>query len=189
MEWFVFVAGALICLAGALGVVTSEHPVHSALSLVGTLFGIAVLFIAQDAEFLAAVQIIVYAGAIVVLFLFVIMLLGVDTAEDIRVEPLGGQRTLAGIAGVLLAGGLVCVVWFGNTTGRPSSAAANDPGLPNVVQIGRLLFTDYLWAFEITSVLLVIAVVGAVTLARHRRDEIVDGPADELTASTQEVTS
>ncbi|MEZ5178078.1 MAG: NADH-quinone oxidoreductase subunit J [Acidimicrobiales bacterium] len=87
MELVVFVAAALVCLAGAVGVVLSDHPVHSALSLVGTLFGIAVLFIAQDAEFLAAVQIIVYAGAIVVLFLFVIMLLGVDRTEDLRVEP------------------------------------------------------------------------------------------------------
>ncbi|CAN5660313.1 hypothetical protein BH10ACT1_BH10ACT1_25600 [soil metagenome] len=190
MEWFVFVAGAIICLAGAVGVVTSENPVHSALSLVGTLFGIAVLFIAQDAEFLAAVQIIVYAGAIVVLFLFVIMLIGVDSSEDIRIEPLSGQRTMAGVAGVLLAGGLVLVVWFGNTTGARSSAAANEPGIPNVVQIGRLLFTDYLWAFEITSVLLVIAVVGAVVLARHRRDAFVDLPeSDELPAPREEVAS
>ncbi|QXC60172.1 NADH-quinone oxidoreductase subunit J [Aquihabitans sp. G128] len=190
MEWFVFVAGAIICLAGAIGVVTSENPVHSALSLVGTLFGIAVLFIAQDAEFLAAVQIIVYAGAIVVLFLFVIMLLGVDSSEDIRVEPLSGQRTWAGVAGVLLAGGLVCVVWFGQTTGARSTAARNDPNLPNVTQIGRLIFTDYLWAFEITSVLLVIAVVGAVTLARHRHEALVDEPpADEIPAPAEEVAS
>ena len=78
METFVFLVAAAICLAGALGVVTSKNPVHSALSLVATLFGIAVLFVAQEANFLAAVQVIVYAGAIVVLFLFVIMLLGVD---------------------------------------------------------------------------------------------------------------
>ena len=178
MEWVVFVAGAAICLAGALGVVTSEHPVHAALSLVGTLFGIAVLFIAQDAEFLAAVQIIVYAGAIVVLFLFVIMLLGVDTSEDISVEPLTAQRPLAALAGVLLAGGLSVVITFGAVTGRRSGAAPNRADESNVAQIGRLIFTDYLWAFEITSVLLVIAVVGAVTLARHRKDAMVD--ADEI---------
>ena len=75
-------AGA-ICVLGALGVVMAANPVHSALSLVGTLFGVAVLFIALDAEFLAAVQVIVYAGAIVVMFLFVIMLLGVDRTEDL----------------------------------------------------------------------------------------------------------
>ncbi|MGH9260222.1 MAG: NADH-quinone oxidoreductase subunit J, partial [Acidimicrobiales bacterium] len=76
VELVVFVAAAAACLTGAIGVVISENPVHAALSLVGTLFGIAVLFVAQEANFLAAVQVIVYAGAIVVLFLFVIMLLG-----------------------------------------------------------------------------------------------------------------
>ena len=83
METAVFVAGALVCLLGAVGLVTSDNPVHAALSLVGTLIGIAVLFIAQDAEFLAAVQVIVYAGAIVVLFLFVIMLLGPSASTPV----------------------------------------------------------------------------------------------------------
>jgi NADH-quinone oxidoreductase subunit J len=174
MELAVFIAGALVCLAGALGVITSDNPVHSALSLVGTLFGIAVLFIAQDAEFLAAVQVIVYAGAIVVLFLFVIMLLGVDSTDDVTVEPLAGQRPLAAVAGIALAVGLAAVVVLGTVSGKPSTKAGLDEGVPNVTQIARLLFTDYLWAFEITSVLLVIAVVGAVVLARHRRDELVD---------------
>lgn len=174
MELAVFIAGGLVCVAGALGVITSDNPVHSALSLVGTLFGIAVLFIAQDAEFLAAVQIIVYAGAIVVLFLFVIMLLGVDSTDDITVEPLSGQRPLAAVAGVALAVGLAAVVVLGTVSGERSTKAGFDEGVPNVTQIARLLFTDYLWAFEITSVLLVIAVVGAVVLARHRRDDMVD---------------
>ena len=85
MELFVFVVAAAMVLGGAVGVVVRTHPVHAALSLVLTLFGIAVLFIAQEAHFLAAVQVIVYAGAIVVLFLFVIMLLGVDNAEDLHI--------------------------------------------------------------------------------------------------------
>src|SRR5580658_3410544 len=91
----VFAAAASVIIIGALGVVTSRNPVHAALSLVMTLFGVAVLFIEQEADFLAAVQIIVYAGAIVVLFLFVIMFLGVDRHEDIGTEPLSGQRPLA----------------------------------------------------------------------------------------------
>src|SRR5437764_15254880 len=108
MDWVVFVVAALATLTGALGVVLSRNPVHSALSLVMTLFAIAVLFVAQGAHFLAAVQVIVYAGAIVVLFLFVIMLLGVDRTEDIRYEPLKGQRPLAAIAGALgVAGALL----------------------------------------------------------------------------------
>ncbi len=95
MELFVFTCASIMVLVGALGVIFRKHPVHAALSLVLTLFGIAVLFVAQSAEFLAAVQVIVYAGAIVILFLFVIMLLGVDKAEDLRVEPLASQRWIA----------------------------------------------------------------------------------------------
>src|SRR4051812_48399230 len=104
MEFLVFVIAAAIVLAGAIGVVISANPVHSALCLVATLFGVAVLFVAQDAHFLAAVQVIVYAGAIVVLFLFVIMLLGVDQSEDLETEPLGGQRPLAAAAGLGMLG-------------------------------------------------------------------------------------
>lgn len=192
MEWAVFVMGALICALGAYGVVTRSNPVHAALSLIGTFFGIAVLFIAQDAEFLAAVQVIVYAGSIVVLFLFVIMLLGVDTSEDLEVEPITGQRTAAVVAGVAIAAVLIFVVTAGAITGATSATAPIDDVVANPVQIGRVLFTDYLWAFEITSVLLVIAVVGAVTLARHRPDAMVDDelvdplPAPEVVPAEEE---
>lgn len=181
MEQVVFIFGALICLVGAVGVIAFRNPVHSALSLVGTLFGIAVLFIALEAEFLAAVQIIVYAGAIVVMFLFVIMLLGVDQTDDVAFEPLKGQRPLAIAAGVVLVSGLISIVVLGAITGAPSANAKVEPLVPNVEQLARSLFTDYLYAFEITSVLLIIAVVGAVSLARHRREAFVDElPHDEI---------
>jgi NADH-quinone oxidoreductase subunit J len=182
VEWIVFVVGGAICLAGGLGVIVSKNPVHSALSLVGTLFGVAVLFVAQEAEFLAAVQVIVYAGAIVVMFLFVIMLLGVDRTEEIEVDPLRGQRAAGIVAGLLLFAGLTAVLAAGTVTGAPEANAAVDLAVPNVEQLARVLFTDYLFAFEITSVLLIIAVVGAVSLARHRRDALVDEdlPGDEL---------
>ncbi len=103
------IAGAVV-LTGAVGVVVARNPVHSALMLVMTLFGVAVLFVEQQANFLAAVQVIVYAGAIVVLFLFVIMFLGVDREESLDKEPLRAQRPLAvglivlGLAGLLLMG-------------------------------------------------------------------------------------
>ena len=97
MELIVFVLASAMMLIGAFGVITRRNPVHAALSLVLTLFGVAVHFVALEAYFLAAVQIIVYAGAIVVLFLFVIMLLGVDKAEDLQTEPLVAQRWLAGV--------------------------------------------------------------------------------------------
>src|SRR5580692_10447661 len=105
----VFAASAVVILMGAVGVVTSSNPVHAALSLVMTLFGVAVLFIEQEADFLAAVQIIVYAGAIVVLFLFVIMFLGVDRSEDITVEPLVGQRPLAYFFAAITLGGVLAM--------------------------------------------------------------------------------
>jgi NADH-quinone oxidoreductase subunit J len=172
----VFAASAAVVLVGALGVVTSGNPVHAALSLVMTLFGVAVLFIEQEADFLAAVQIIVYAGAIVVLFLFVIMFLGVDRREDVNVEPLSGQRPLAFLMlGITLAGVIAMLATAHWVTGAhqvvgpiqgPITKHAGAPS-GEVAQLGKQLFTTYLFAFEATAALLVIAVVGAVVLARR----------------------
>ena len=185
-ELIVFILASAACIAGALGVVLNSNPVHAALSLVGTLFGIAVLFVAQEANFLAAVQVIVYAGAIVVLFLFVLMLLGVDRAEDLSIEPLGGgQRIAAGVVGlgILALPLLAFASTGGEATGAPAAAAATNAinkSTPDVAQLGESLFTTYLFAFEVTSVLLVIAVVGAVVLARKvKRADYVDDPLVE----------
>lgn len=167
MDWFVFTVAGAATLAGALGVVLSSHPVHSALMLVMTLFGVAVLFVAQAAHFLAAVQVIVYAGAIVVLFLFVIMLLGVDRSEDLRVDPLRGQRPLAFLAGLLVLGGILLLARTTWVSGAMSTAGPLSGDGSNVEKLARTLFTRHLLAFEATSVLLVIAVVGAVVLARR----------------------
>jgi NADH-quinone oxidoreductase subunit J len=191
METFVFLVAAAICLAGALGVVVSTNPVHSALSLVGTLFGIAVLFVAQNADFLAAVQVIIYAGAIVVLFLFVIMLLGVDRAEKLSVDPLVGQRTAAIVAGVAIfalpVAALAATGW--EATGAVSNLGpVADAAVPDVEGIGRVLFTRYIFALEITSILLAIAVVGAVMLAKKGPkavDMIVDLPARSATSADE----
>jgi NADH-quinone oxidoreductase subunit J len=163
-----FAVAAAIVLAGAIGVVIARNPVHAALMLVMTLFGIAVLFVLQRADFLAAVQVIVYAGAIVVLFLFVIMFLGVDKTESVKVEPLRGQRPLAaGLVALGLAGVLILGLVSHWTTGKASVAGvANGPG-SNVAKLGKSVFTTYLFPFEVTSALLVIAVVGAVVLARR----------------------
>jgi NADH-quinone oxidoreductase subunit J len=174
VELVVFVIAGAACLAGALGVVLSENPVHAALSLVGTLFGIAVLFVAQEANFLAAVQVIVYAGAIVVLILFVLMLLGVDRVEDLTIEPLVGQRVAAGVVAL---GILALTVGALASTGYEATGVVGtlDTGVPDIERLGESLFTDYLYAFEITSVLLVIAIVGAIVMARRPQGpEIVD---------------
>ena len=179
MDVAVFVIAAVIVVAGALGVVLATNPVHSALMLVMTLFGMAVLFVAQDAHFLAAVQVIVYAGAIVVLFLFVIMLLGVDKVEDIRVDPLGGQRPAAAVVAVGALGLIVLLaVRSAGITGARSVTEAISGDDPNLEVLGRVLFTDYLLAFEATSALLVIAVVGAITLARRPKTPLTEAEMD-----------
>ena len=167
MDWFIFVVAGLATLGGALGVVLSRNPVHAALSLVMTLFAMAVLFVAQEAHFLAAVQVIVYAGAIVVLFLFVIMLLGVDQSEDIAVEPLRGQRPLALMASVVVLLEVLLLARSEWATGASAVIGpASGPGT-NVEKVATALFTRYLLPFEVTSILLVIAVIGAVVLARR----------------------
>ena len=179
----VFVVAAIAILVGAVGVVVSRNPVHAALNLVLTLFGIAVEFINQQADFLAAVQVIVYAGAIVILFLFVIMLLGVDREENIAAEPLRGQRPTAIVLALMV---LVELAVLGRVTdwvtGAPSTGGPlTGPG-ENIQKLGQSIFTRYLFPFEITSVLLVIAVVGAVVLAR--RPQRV---ASEMSREEQEI--
>jgi NADH-quinone oxidoreductase subunit J len=173
VEVTVFAVCAAIVLLGAGGVIVSRNPVHSALSLVATLFGIAVLFLNQDAQLLAAVQVIVYTGAIVVLILFVLMLLGVDKDEDTTTEPLVGQRALAVLAGLVLVGAVIAVFVFGGedaVTGARSVTAGLEGGTDNIAQLGRELFTTYVFPLEVTAALLTIAVVGAVVLARRPKD-------------------
>ena len=166
MELVVFVLASAMVLSGAVGVVLFKNPVHAALGLVLTLFGVAVHFVSMEAHFLAAVQVIVYAGAIVVLFLFVIMLLGVDRAEDLSIEPLRLQRPVAIVLGagvtVLVAG---AVVRGADTLGSESVASA--PGDSNIRALARSLYSDHVLAFELTSVLLIVAVAGTVVLTRR----------------------
>ena len=166
MELLVFIVATLMVLFGAVGVIIRKHPVHAALSLILTLFGIAVHFVALEANFLAAVQVIVYAGAIVVLFLFVIMLLGVDASEDLRTDPITAQRPLAAIVGigVLALVGTSLIVSRGilKVTAAGKAVKASN----NLRDLARSIFSDYVFAFELTSVLLVVAVVGTVLLAR-----------------------
>ena len=183
----VFVIASGMVLGGALGVVLYSHPVHAALSLVLTLFGVAVHFVSMEAHFLAAVQVIVYAGAIVVLFLFVIMLLGVDKAEELRTERIPIQRPLAGVMGVGIVGLLIAAIVTTrdveplaigsgiDVAGR--ATGTGDPGLhdANIRQLADNLFSDHVFAFELTSVLLIVAVAGTVVLTRRERRRLPQG--------------
>jgi NADH-quinone oxidoreductase subunit J len=156
-----------IALAAALLMVISKSAVHSALWLVLTMFCLAAFYFIQEAPFLGVVQIIVYTGAIMVLFLFVLMLVGVDSSESL-VETLRGQRVWAILLGLgfmgLLVGPLAATV--AHTTAQGLSEP-NSGG--NVQGIARLLFTNYVWAFEVTSALLIVAAVGAMVLAHRER--------------------
>ena len=167
MEALIFYACAVAVLSGALGVILSRNPVHSALFLLMTLVSVAVLFLQLNAGLVAAVQVVVYASAIVVLFVFVITLLGVDKHETLD-EPSRFQRPVAIVLGALmflqivLLAGHHWVTGAHSTRGRLGGARAG-----NVDSVAKSLFTDFVWAFEITAVLLVIAVVGGVALARR----------------------
>jgi NADH-quinone oxidoreductase subunit J len=168
MELLVFILASAMVLAGGFGVVLRSNPVHAALSLVLTLFGIAVHFVALEAHFLAAVQVIVYAGAIVVLFLFVIMLLGVDKAEDLSIEPFPIQRPLALVVGVGVSGLVIAAIARAKDTiseGVPIEAGGDS----NIRALARNLFSDHVFAFEFTSILLVVAVAGTVLLTRKEK--------------------
>ncbi|MFM8237915.1 MAG: NADH-quinone oxidoreductase subunit J [Actinomycetota bacterium] len=167
MEAVVFFVCAAAVLTGAFGVILARNPVHSALFLLMTLVGIAVLYLQLAAALVAAIQIVVYASAIVVLFLFVITLLGVDRAEPTE-STRRLQTPVAVVLGALFVVGVIALAGDTWATGARSVRGPLAPARTgNVETLSRVLFTDYIWAFEITAVLLVIAVVGGVVLARR----------------------
>jgi NADH-quinone oxidoreductase subunit J len=181
MEFGIFAVFAALALVGSLTVVLARNPVHCALGLVLALVSVAVFFLQQDAQLLAAVQVIVYAGAVVVLFLFVIMLLGVDREETLR-EPIRYQRPAALALGAIVLAEVLFLAGRTWATGAPSQRGPiEEEGYNNIETVARTLFTDFLWPFEITAALLVIAVVGGVVLARRSGQpaELVDEGASE----------
>jgi NADH-quinone oxidoreductase subunit J len=155
-----------IAVAGAIGVVAAPKAVYAAMFLATTMISLAAIYMAQDAPFLGVVQIVVYTGAVMMLFLFVLMLIGVDSAQSL-VETIRGQR-FAGIAagvgfGLLLAAGIGTM-----TTSRFTGLTQANAG-GNVEGLADLIFARYLWAFELTSALLITAALGAMVLAHRER--------------------
>ncbi|OBB33508.1 NADH:ubiquinone oxidoreductase subunit J [Mycolicibacterium peregrinum] len=157
-----------VAVLGAIGVVAAPKAVYSAVFLACTMIALAVLYIAQDALFLGVVQVVVYTGAVMMLFLFVLMLIGVDLSESFA-ETIRGQRIAALAAGtgfgILLIAGIGSV----SVSGFTGLAQANSGG--NVEGLAALIFTRYLWAFELTSTLLITAALGAMVLAHRERFE------------------
>ena len=182
LDEIVFGVTFIVALGTSIAMLFAPNAVHVALFLVASQVALALAFLLQGAFFIAAIQIILYAGAIMVLFLFVIMLLGVDRRE-VLIEPLTGQRPLAAAMGVVLAAliGYVAINGADLVTATGGQGALNeinrDPG--NVLAIARALFGDYLLPFEVTSVLLVVAIVGVMVLARTIQEAGTGLPAGD----------
>jgi NADH-quinone oxidoreductase subunit J len=173
-DTLVFAVAAFLIIASAMMVVVNQHPIHSALCLVLTFLGLSIFFLQLHAPFIAAVQIIVYAGAIMVLFLFVIMLLGED--KPLKGEnKLGLQLPLGILFAVILAAQIGYLLVQQPQLAPPSAPSpvllidqVHTASFGSVQALGNTLYTDYLFAFEATSVVLLIAMVGVVVLAKKR---------------------
>jgi len=163
-EKVLFIFFAVVAVASALNILLQRNPLYSALSLIGTLLSLSALYLTVRAQFIAVIQIVVYAGAIMVLFIFVIMLLNVPKDQP-QIEKQKGLRYLAIPFAALLIGEMFYVLWLLRSRSLPP-----DQGVGTTVSIGTSLFTDYLLPFEVTSVLILMAVVGAMVLARREGD-------------------
>jgi NADH-quinone oxidoreductase subunit J len=163
----IFYIFGLIGIASALTFVTRKSPVAAALWLVNTLFSLAALFIMLDAQFIGVIQVLVYAGAIMVVFLFVVMLLNLGHASDVTDIRGTWGKLIAGLLGIALAAQIL-VILRGRLPSIPS-VMPGDPAATGVIDsLAQPLFREYLLAFEITSVLLLAAIIGAVLLAKRR---------------------
>jgi len=160
-----FCVFAVLLISSALGVIVNRSPVRSALSLVVTLFLLAVIFLFLDAQLVAALQVVVYAGAIMVLFLFVIMLLNVQ--EDRQIMTRLGMRAGAAIIGALFLLGAIRLLIHAPSAAGGGMTGATPAGFGSTERLAEVLFTRYLLPFEVTSVLLLVAIIGAVVLAKR----------------------
>jgi NADH-quinone oxidoreductase subunit J len=172
VELVLFIVFGLAALYGAVAMVWARNPVYSALGLMLTMFSLAVFYVSNAGHFVAVVQVIVYAGAVMTLFLFVIMLIGVDKAED-RSEPLPLQRPVALVLLALFAAGVLVAGARAWTTG---TVAGTEPINGTVEAVGDRLFDTWLLPFEVTALLLIIAAAGTIALAFFRGGDGEEGP-------------
>jgi NADH-quinone oxidoreductase subunit J len=164
MELVVFIILSILCIVSAANIILQRHPIHSALSLVLTFVGLAGIYIQMHAEFIAVMQIVVYTGAIMVLFVFVIMLLNAKAEENIP-DKLTSLKYL-GIPLVVLLVGMVGLKVFGSFSEESIQISIPVNVAGNTQAIGKLLYTQYALPFEVTSVLLLVAIVGAIVMAK-----------------------
>ncbi|HKO92327.1 MAG TPA: NADH-quinone oxidoreductase subunit J [Polyangiaceae bacterium] len=169
-----FAVCSIACLVGALVTVAAQNPIRGAMGLLTTIFGIAGLFLKLRAEFLTAIQLIVYAGAVVVLFVFVLMLLGPDARAPARSGRSGASRALGG---VLFAGASVlALISLGRQVEQSHGLGAVAPDHGSVESVGKLMFSEGLFAFELVTALLIVAVIGAIAVARGRQGAVRKKP-------------
>lgn len=165
-QWLIFLGAAFASIIASLLVITRKNPIHSALFLVLTFLCVSVLYLLLYSQFIAIIQVVVYAGAIVMLIIFVIMLL--DLEQELRSGlKLFYSKVIGGLLMVLFLFGIIYSVVWKSPTGKVGSYAP-DKVSANVKAVGEMLFTQYLFPFEIISVLLVAAIVGAVVLSKRR---------------------
>ncbi len=167
-ETFLFWLGAIISVLGALGLIFSKKAVHSALCLCAVMICLALFYMAQGAVFLGIVQIVVYTGAIMMLFLFVLMLIGIDAAESLS-ESIRGQRWAAVLVAVCFAAILLGVFAHAKLGPFAGMDQANAAAGGNVPSLAHLLFARYFWAFEVSSAVLITSAIGAMVLAHRER--------------------
>ena len=174
LVWIIWILAALACISTGIAVISFTNPFYSALALIGNLASLAVLFLLASAEFVAAAQILVYAGAVMVMFLFVIAYLG-GRAD----APWAGGTRLIQTASVIAAASLLAVVFVAlmlNASDRLSDEASVTGAFGSPAEVGRVFLTDHLLAFEITSIVLLIAAVGGVVLGMRSAAEEDDAP-------------
>jgi NADH-quinone oxidoreductase subunit J len=157
---------AVLSVGAALGMVLARRAVHCAVLLAGVMLSLAILYLLQGAPFLAFVQVIVYTGAVLMLFLFVLMIVGVSSRDSI-VETIRGQRLAAAVVGIFLL--VLLALTIGHAAIGPASSATTAYGTGNLQGIARLIFTTYVFPFEVTSALLITAALGAMVLAHRER--------------------
>jgi NADH-quinone oxidoreductase subunit J len=167
---FLFALCAVACLAGAITTISAQNPIRGAMGLLTTIFGIAGLFLKLRAEFLTAIQLIVYAGAVVVLFVFVLMLLGADARAPARPGRSGSSRALGGGLFALIS--LLAMVSVVGGEDKPTRFGAVSSSHGSVEAVGTELFQKGIFAFELASALLIVAVIGAIAVARSRQGTV-----------------
>jgi NADH:ubiquinone oxidoreductase subunit 6 (subunit J) len=186
LVWIVWIVAALACLGSGVAVVGFSNPFHSALALIGNLGSLAVLYLLLSAEFVAAAQVLVYAGAVMVMFLFVIAYLG-GRADAPWAAGRNWQRVAAVVVSVVLLVEILVVLGL-KAGDRLATSADLHEGFGSPAEIGRLFLTDHLLAFEITSIVLLVAAVGGVVLGGHARRQVPEDVEAERPEELEDAT-